>query len=110
MAQLERFTANTLDHEERQMATVEQRYRQQIYDAEFEAQHDGEHRNIGEALMSLLAGHLRDHDGAAEGFARWRRAVDYLEDADHDIVGNIPGAADAALHRTQWPLVLNNLI
>src|ERR1700722_12941707 len=66
ITKFERLALNSLEYKEQQMPAVEQRHRQQIYNAEFEAQHHGEHREVRESAMRLLSGHLRDHDWTAQ--------------------------------------------
>src|SRR5450759_1739869 len=74
VAKFERLAPYALEDEKQQMSSVEQRHRQQIYDAELEAQHHGKHREVRESLVRLLAGHLRDHDRSAERLAHRRGA------------------------------------
>src|ERR1700683_2615016 len=62
ITKFERLAARSLEREEQEMAAVEQRHRQQIYNSELEAEHHGKHREVREAAMGLLACQLRDHD------------------------------------------------
>src|SRR5208283_3064742 len=50
IAKFDRLAAHTLEDEEQQMSSVEQRHRQQIYDAELDAQRHGKHREVRESF------------------------------------------------------------
>src|SRR5580693_6751427 len=61
VAKFERLALDALEDEKQQVTAIEQRHRQEIDDAEFEAQHHGEHREVRDPSMRLLAGHLGYH-------------------------------------------------
>src|SRR5215468_2119204 len=87
MSDLERLSPQSLVRKERQVAPIKKRYRQEVDEAKLEAQHDREHRDAGKSLVSLLASHLRYHDGTAQSFTHRGCASDDARDSH----GQLPG-------------------
>src|SRR5580658_2352585 len=99
VTKFERLALDSLEHEEQQMPAVKQRHRQQIYDAELEAEHHGEHREVRQPPMRFLAGHLRDHDWAAERVADGGAAAEDTGDPDHHLDGHLDRSFSRLFHR-----------
>src|SRR5208282_2075389 len=110
VTKFERLALYALEDEEQQVSSVEQRHRQQIYDAEFEAQHHGKHREVRESPMRLLPGHLRDHDWSAERLAHRRAAGEDAGDSDHHLDAHFDRGLARLFHRAQQTVPLGRLV
>src|ERR1039458_6029726 len=110
VAKFERLAARALEDEEQQVSSVEQRHRQQIYDAELKAQHHGKHREVREALARLLAGHLRDHYRSAERLAHGSVAAEDTGDSDHHLDGHLDRGFARFFHRAERTVPLGYLV
>src|ERR1700757_614254 len=92
------------------MPSVEQRHRQQIYYTKFQAEHNGEHREVGKPLMGLTTGHLRNHDWAAERVANRDRAGEDTRDTDYHLGRQFDRSRARLLHRAERAEALDRLI
>src|SRR5271154_6869704 len=101
---------NALEDEERQVSTVEQRNRQQVYDAELEAKHHGKHREVRESAMRLLPGHLGYHDWSAERVFHGSIAGEDLGDSDHHLDGHVDRSFPGLFHRAERTIALGDLV
>src|SRR5271166_3853942 len=110
VTKFERLTARALEDEEQQVTAVEQRHRQQIDDAELKAQHHGKHREVGQAAMRLLPGHLRDHDWSAERVAYGRTAAENAGDSDHHLDGHLDRGFAGLFHRADRTVALGDFV
>src|SRR3984957_6227855 len=110
IAEFERLALNSLEYEEQQMSAVEQRHRQQIYYAEFEAQHHGEHREVCESAMRLLASHLRDHDWTAQRVFHGSAAGEDTGDSDHHLHGHFDRRFAGLFDGADWAVPLGGFV
>src|SRR5208337_781527 len=110
VTKFERLAFYALEDEEQQVAAVEQRHRQQIYDAELEAQHHGKHRKVREATMRLLPGHLRYHDWSAERVFDGRAAGEDTGDSDHHLHRHLDRGFACLFYRADRTVPLGNLV
>src|SRR5208282_3104247 len=110
VSKFQRLALHALEHEEQQVAAVEQRHRQQIDDAELETEHHGKHREVREAAMRLLPGHLRYHDWSTERFAHGRAAGEDTGDADHHLDGHLDRSFSGRFDRAERTVPLRDLV
>src|SRR5208282_2429696 len=110
VTKFERLALYALEDEEQQVSSVEQRHRQQIYDAEFEAQHHGKHREVRESPMRLLPGQLRDHDWSAQCVAHRSTAAEDTGDPDHHLDGHLDRGCSRCFHRAERTVSLGDLV
>src|SRR3984957_7621209 len=110
ITKFERLALNSLEYKEQQMPAVEQRHRQQIYNAEFEAQHHGEHREVRESAMRLLSGHLRDHDWTAQRVFYGRAAREDTGDSDHHLHGHLDRRFAGLFDGADWAVPLGGFV
>src|SRR5271166_6557085 len=110
VTKFERLATYALEHKEQQVTAVEQRHRQQIDDAQFEAQHHGKHREVHQPPMRLLAGHLRNHDWPAERIAHGSAAAEDARDSDHHLDAHVDRGFTRLFDRAKRTVFLLDLI
>src|SRR5579863_175368 len=110
VAKFERLALDALEDEEQQVTAVEQRHRQQIDDAEFEAEHHCEHREVGDPSMRLLAGHLGYHDRAAERLTHRGAAGEDTGDSDYHLNAHLDRSFARLFDRVDRAVALGDLV